>query len=86
MILYHLTDGGGFLCGDLDRGIADYAYPTSEHAERARREVAASREPAAVAREMLAAADPAFLTTPELRQRNADRLAALRLLSRKGAA
>ncbi len=37
-ILIKLDERGGFTCGDTTTGRASYAYPTSEHANKARRD------------------------------------------------
>ena len=48
MALLHLMHAdGGFLCGDTDIGLAEYAYPSSVYA------VAAQRDPVRVMHEML---------------------------------
>src|SRR5579862_6590692 len=47
MILYLLEPDGGFLVGDTETRFAAYAYPTSDHADAAR------KDPAAIAATML---------------------------------
>ena len=47
MNTHHMDDRGGFTCGDTETGHTAYAYPSSDHA------VAAKRDPARVAVEML---------------------------------
>lgn len=37
MILFYLDPQGGFTCGDTETGRTAYAYPTSPHADRAKR-------------------------------------------------
>jgi len=48
-IRYMITADGGFLCGDTETGLAAFAYPTSPHAEQAK------RCPDTIARHMIAA-------------------------------
>jgi len=47
MIVHRLLDCGAFVAGDTDTGETSYAYPTSDHARRAK------RYPDLVAREMI---------------------------------
>ena len=51
MIVFRLLADGGFVAGDTATGRTSYAYPTSEHANIAR------RLPDRVAREMMKAAN-----------------------------
>jgi hypothetical protein len=46
--MYYIDRVGGILAGDPDLGVASYAYPGSTYGKRA------LRDPAAVAREMVA--------------------------------
>jgi hypothetical protein len=48
MIVYNLLPDGGFVCGDTETRRTSYAYPSSPHAD------AAKRKPAKVALEMMA--------------------------------
>lgn len=47
-IVYKFETNGGFLAGDTESTFTSYAYPTSEHALKAR------KNPVKVAREMIA--------------------------------
>lgn len=47
MIYHALDSNGGFVCGDSVTGITSYAYPTSEHATKAK------KKPGQVALEMI---------------------------------
>lgn len=37
MNVYHIDDRGGFTCGDTTTGHTAYAYPSSDHATKAKR-------------------------------------------------
>ncbi len=40
MIVYKIMEDGGFVCGDTDSTLTSYAYPTSTHATRAKKNAA----------------------------------------------
>ncbi len=46
-IQYHIDQDGSFTAGDVDSGVTAYAYPSSEHAQQAK------RNPLKVAEEMI---------------------------------
>lgn len=52
MIRFHLDTDGGFTAGDTSTGLTAYAYPSSTHATRAK------RDPLGVAAEMMASEVP----------------------------
>ena len=51
MIVYNLLPDGGFVCGDTETRATSYAYPSSDHADKAK------KSPAKVAIEMVAQAN-----------------------------
>lgn len=57
MIFWHMDDHGGFTAGDTETGLTSYAYPSSPNAGEAR------RNPASVARRMLAVEPGLWRTT-----------------------
>ena len=80
-LAYRLREDGSFLAGDLDAGIAQYAYPSSEWATKA------ARDPRAVVNLMVSEYrvqldrtildHPTFDPTGDLARRNAAWLAEL---------
>lgn len=61
-VAYRRLPDGAFVAGDRRTGITSYAYPTSEHATRAR------REPLSVAVEMLSGEMPSVRVLPTVKQ------------------
>jgi hypothetical protein len=75
MILFKLDAQGGFTCGDTETGRTAYAYPTSSHAQ------AAKKQPELVAAKMMAnenSSSRIWRDTKLHNEKDAERMIALR--------